>query len=202
MIGRLRGILLEKQAPDLLVEVNGGVSYEVKAPLSTFYRLPEVGQAVTILTHFVVREDAQQLYGFYDEMERSLFRTLIKVNGVGPRMALTVLSSIEPKKFIACVNNNDVTTLVRLPGVGKKTAERLIVEMSGKLSEWEIDAEAASGQSQAEFNTEIRTIVKEAVGALVALGFKQQEASRVINKIPQAESMTSESLIREALKNL
>ncbi len=135
MIGQVHGILLEKQPPQLVVNVNG-LGYEIDAPMSTFYQLPDVGLAVKLFTHFVVREDAQQLYGFYTREERSLFRTLLKVNGVGPRMALTILSSVSPDEFVRCVLDNDTASLVRLPGIGKKTAERLVIEMRDKLSDW------------------------------------------------------------------
>ena len=127
MIGRLTGILLVKQAPELLLDVNG-VGYEVQAPMSTFYQLPELGVRVSLHTHLVVREDAQLLYGFAELPERQLFRTLIKVNGVGPRLALTILSGMDVGQFVACVQSADTATLVKLPGVGKKTAERLLVE--------------------------------------------------------------------------
>ncbi len=135
MIGQIRGIILEKQPPQLLVDVHG-VGYEIDAPMSTFYQLPDVGQEVSLFTHFVVREDAHHLYGFYTRDERHLFRTLLKVNGVGPRLALTILSSTAPDEFVRCVLNNDTASLVRLPGIGKKTAERLVIEMRDKLSDW------------------------------------------------------------------
>ena len=135
MIGRLRGVIVGKTPPELLLDVNG-VGYEVQSPMSTFYVLPDVGQEITIHTHFVVREDAQLLFGFMAESERSLFRTLIKVNGVGPKLALTILSGIEAEQFVYCVQNNDSAALVKLPGVGKKTAERLLVEMRDKFDDW------------------------------------------------------------------
>src|SRR5688572_2521067 len=136
MIGQLHGIILEKQPPQLLLDVQG-VGYEIDAPMSTFYKLPEIGKEITLLTHFVVREDAHHLYGFYSQEERLLFRTLLKVNGVGPRLSLTILSSIDPDEFARCVVSNDTASLVRVPGVGKKTAERLIIEMRDKLSSWQ-----------------------------------------------------------------
>src|SRR5580704_18997800 len=135
MIGQIRGIILEKQPPLLTVDVHG-IGYEIDAPMSTFYQLPEVGQEVSLFTHFVVREDAHHLYGFYTRDERLLFRTLLKVNGVGPRLSLTILSSTAPEEFVRCVLNNDTLSLVRLPGVGKKTAERLVIEMRDKLADW------------------------------------------------------------------
>ena len=137
MIGRLRGILLEKQAPDLLIEV-AGVGYEVQLPLTSFYQLPATGEEATIYTHFVVREDAQLLYGFVNLNERALFRQLIKANGVGPKLALTILSGMTAQQFVRCVQLDDVSTLVKLPGVGKKTAERLVIEMRDRLKDWGI----------------------------------------------------------------
>lgn len=126
MIGRLRGVLIEKQAPEVLIDVNG-VGYELQMPLTSFYELPEVNQPTTVYTHFVVREDAQLLYGFITKQERSLFRLLIKANGVGPKLALTILSGMTASEFVGCVERDDIVTLVKLPGVGKKTAERLLV---------------------------------------------------------------------------
>ncbi|WP_301003951.1 Holliday junction branch migration protein RuvA [Arsukibacterium sp.] len=135
MIGRLQGVLLEKQAPDILLDV-AGVGYEVQLPLTSFYQLPEPGSQATIYTHFVVREDAQLLYGFITSTERSLFRQLIKANGVGPKLALTILSGMTAQQFVHCVLHDEITTLVKLPGVGKKTAERLVIEMRDRLKDW------------------------------------------------------------------
>jgi len=126
MIGRLQGILLEKQAPEVLLDVHG-VVYELQMPLTSFYELPELQQSTTLYTHFVVREDAQLLYGFITKQERALFRLLIKANGVGPKLALTILSGLTAQEFVSCVERDDIATLVKLPGVGKKTAERLLV---------------------------------------------------------------------------
>ena len=204
MIGRLRGTLLEKQPPHLLLEC-GGVGYEVEAPMSVFYRLPEVGAEVTIYTHFVVREDAQLLYGFSDTRERSLFRTLIKVNGVGPKLGLTILSGIEANDFVRSVHDGDSATLVKLPGIGKKTAERLIVEMKDKLANWQVDASVTDGLSGTPLGEmvakQVADIEQEAVSALVALGYKPQDASKVIGKV-YADGMSSEELIRQALKSM
>ena len=201
MIGRLRGILLETQAPHLLIEA-GGVGYEVEAPMSVFYRLPETGCEITLYTHFVVREDAQLLYGFADARERELFRTLIKVNGVGPKLGLTLLSGIEAAEFVRCVHAGDSSTLVKLPGVGKKTAERLIVELKDKLSKWD----SAPGDFN---NTPLGQVIQqqtadieqEAVSALVALGYKPQEASKVIARI-NSDGLSSAELIRQALRSM
>ena len=200
MIGRIHGILLEKQAPELLIDVQG-VAYEVQAPMTTIYQLPDVGQAVTLHTHFVVREDAQLLYGFNNVRERMLFRTLIKVNGVGPKLALTILSGIETDDFVNCVRDNDVVTLVRLPGVGKKTAERLLVEMRDRLKDWSVNATAGiSGKPEMATAGDKRD---EAESALVALGYKPQEASKAVAAVYEKDAdISAEQLIRMALKNM
>lgn len=198
MIGQLRGTILEKQPPQLLLDVNG-VGYEIDAPMSTFYRLPEIGQQITLLTHFVVREDAHLLYGFATQEERSLFRTLLKVNGVGPRLALTVLSSIQPDEFARCVVNNDTESLVRLPGIGKKTAERLIIEMRDKLASWQKTA-PAEFSNKIEKGSRNQTL-QDAISALIALGYKPQEASRAVSKIDDGQ-LSSEEMIRRALREM
>ncbi|MFO7594475.1 MAG: Holliday junction branch migration protein RuvA [Pseudomonadota bacterium] len=198
MIGRLRGTLAEKQPPLLLLDV-GGVGYEVEAPMGTFYQLPELGATVTLHTHLVVREDAHLLFGFATESERRLFRTLIKVNGVGAKLALTILSGINADEFARCVQDNDTASLVRLPGVGKKTAERLIVEMRDRLADWE-GAVALPGTAPAA-SAEPGTAgeLKDAISALVSLGYKPPEASRLVNKV-ESEGLSSEEIIRAALK--
>lgn len=197
MIGRLHGKLLEKQPPFLLLDVQG-VGYEVQVSLNTFFDLPDTGATVTLFTHFVVREDAQQLFGFGRLDERTLFRDLIKVNGVGPKMALAILSGMNPAEFAACVERDDVAALVKLPGVGKKTAERLLVEMRDKvagLAGTPITGKAAATALEPD-------IYQEAESALVALGYKPQDAARMIGKVPQASATSSEELIRMALRNL
>lgn len=199
MIGQLRGIILEKQPPQLILDVNG-VGYEIDAPMNTFYHLPDVGKEVTLYTHFIVREDAHHLYGFYAREERSLFRTLLKVNGVGPRLALTVLSSIDPNEFIRCILNNDTESLVRLPGIGKKTAERLIIEMRDKVSS--LNHTASPTELPAVKGAIGRTqITQDAVSALIALGYKPQEASRAVARVDD-NVMTSEEIIRRALREM
>ncbi|MCW7553506.1 Holliday junction branch migration protein RuvA [Endozoicomonas gorgoniicola] len=202
MIGRIRGTLVEKQPPYLLVDA-GGVGYEVEAPMSVFFQLPEAGAEVVLFTHFVVREDAQLLYGFGSREERELFRTLIKVNGVGPKLGLTLLSGIDAQTFVRCVHENDSATLVKLPGVGKKTAERLIVEMKDKLDRWQssplLDGKpmiVGSAMAEAARDTE-----QEAVSALVALGYKPQDASKVVGKV-FVEGMEAEEIIRQSLKSM
>jgi Holliday junction DNA helicase RuvA len=194
MISQLTGTLLEKQPPQLLIDVNG-VGYEVDAPMSTFFHLPDIGQKITLHTHLVVREDAHHLFGFYTRDERLLFRTLLKVNGVGPKLALTILSSANPDEFVRSVVNNDSTSLVRIPGVGKKTAERLIIEMRDKLAAWQqttadINITQEPGRNQ---------ILQDAISALIALGYKPQEASRAVSKVDDGVA-TSEEMIRKALR--
>lgn len=198
MIGRLRGTLAQKQPPQLLVDV-GGVGYEVEAPMSTFYQLPAVGETVVLHTHLVVREDAHLLFGFASESERRLFRTLIKVNGVGAKLALTILSGISADEFARCVQDNDTAALVRLPGVGKKTAERLIVEMRDRLADWEGEV-VLPGVAPAETTTApIRDETRDAISALISLGYKPPEASRLVSKV-ETEGLSSEEIIRAALR--
>ena len=200
MIGKVRGIIIEKQPPQLLVEVQG-IGYEIDAPMSTFYQLPDCGHEVSLFTHFVVREDAHHLYGFYSRDERSLFRTLLKVNGVGPRLALTILSSTATDEFVRCVLNNDTASLVRLPGVGKKTAERLVIEMRDRLSDW-YKSDLPEGATLIKTEKTVRhQSLQDAVAALISLGYKQQDANRTVNKIDDGHA-TSEELIRRALREM
>ncbi len=198
MIGRLKGILLEKTPPRLLLDVSG-VAYELDAPMFTFYRLPELGQEVILHTHFVVREDAQLLYGFFQERERSLFRNLIKVSGVGPKLALAILSGIEPDNFVHCVMSNDSDSLVRIPGVGKKTAERLVIEMRDRLNDWESNL-GSSTQIAAAVNPSDKA-TQEAISALLSLGYKPFEARRAVTEIAN-DYHSSEDLIRHALRGM
>lgn len=201
MIGRLKGTLLEKQAPRLLLDVNG-VGYEVDVPMTTLYRLPELGQAVTLHTHFVVREDAQLLYGFFDKGERELFRQLIKVNGVGPKMALAILSGIEGAELVRCVQDHDINTLVKLPGVGKKTAERLLVEMQDRLkdfSQWLPQLPSTMSLSTGKRTEKIE--ISEAESALIALGYRPQEAAKAVAAL-DTEGLRSEDIIKQALRNM
>tara|TARA_B100000989_G_scaffold297827_1_gene284852 strand:- start:3943 stop:4551 length:609 start_codon:yes stop_codon:yes gene_type:complete len=201
MIGRLKGIIIAKQAPQLLLDVNG-VGYEIDATMGTFYNLANVGEEAVIYTHFVVREDAQQLYGFRDASERQLFRTLIKVNGVGPKLALTILSSIEPNDFVKCVMDNNTQALVRLPGVGKKTAERLIIEMRDRLADWQgSEGTTTSSAVVSSVIEPIQSIMQEAISALVSLGYKPQDASKAISRVNE-EGKSSEELIRLALQGM
>lgn len=204
MIGRLRGILVEKQAPEILIDIQG-LGYEVQMPLTSFYELPELNQEAVVYTHFVVREDAQLLYGFITKQERALFRLLIKTNGVGPKLALTILSGMTASEFVACVERDDIATLVKLPGVGKKTAERLLVEMRDKLKSL---MEASHGSErefvlQADYTPApvVNTAEEDAIGALLALGYKPAIASKAVSAAFK-EGMDSESLIKAALKSM
>jgi holliday junction DNA helicase RuvA len=189
MIGSLRGRIASKRPPQLTVEV-GGLGYEVEAPMSTFFHLPAIGQQVHLLTHLVVREDAQVLYAFGSEEERGLFRSLIKVSGVGPKIALALLSGISVAAFAECVQREDVAALTRIPGVGRKTAERLIVEMRDRLSQPADSATPPSISGSPE---------SEAYGALVALGYKPAEATRLLKAVGPGTHSTEE-LIRRALQ--
>lgn len=195
MIGRLRGKLVDKKPPQLLLEV-GGVGYEVEAPMSTFYQLPASGSEIILHTHLVVREDAHLLFGFASERERSLFRALLKVNGVGAKMALAILSGMSADIFARCIQENDTASLTRLPGIGKKTAERLIVEMRDRLADWQ---EAGVLPVVMAVPTAERDEVRDAVSALVSLGYKPPEASRMVSGVI-TDGRSSEEIIREALK--
>jgi len=201
MIGRISGTLLHKQASDILVDV-GGVGYELQVPMTTLFQLPEVGQQVTLSTHFVVRDDAQLLYGFFEESDRRLFRQLIKVNGVGPKLALTILSGMDGGQFGRCVDNNDLKTLVALPGVGRKTAERLLVEMRDKVADWTSGSATPAVLSGSADAGRARDRVADAEGALIALGYKPQEAARAVSAVNGDEVESSEELIRRALKSM
>ncbi|VEI69560.1 Holliday junction branch migration protein RuvA [Serratia rubidaea] len=201
MIGRLRGNILEKQPPLVLLEANG-VGYEVHMPMTCFYELPELGQEAIVFTHFVVREDAQLLYGFNDKQERALFRELIKVNGVGPKLALAILSGMSAQQFVTTVEREEITALVKLPGVGKKTAERLVVEMKDRFKGLNGDLFANSSEINLPAHTGKASeadIEAEAAAALVALGYKPQEASRMVSKIAKPGA-DCETLIRDALR--
>lgn len=198
MIGRLRGVLLEKRAPYLLLDV-GGVGYEINAPMSTFYDLPEIDTEVILHTHLVVREDNHTLFGFFTEAERSMFRSLIKISGVGPKLALTILSGISVKGFITCVEHQDAATLIRLPGVGKKTAERLIVEMQDRIKTIEGVSGKDTGKIHAVGGNGASTI-EDAVSALIALGYKPPDASRMVRGIDNSADLPSQEIIRLALQ--
>lgn len=192
MIGYLRGVLMHKEPPALLLEVSG-VGYELEAPMTTFYDLPAVGETVALYTHLVVREDAHLLYGFAREAQRRQFRALLRVNGIGPRVALAVLSGLNERDLAHCVANEDVARLTQVPGIGRKTAERLIVELRDRLSQ-----EPAVVPAAASVASEVRDPVAEAVSALIALGYKPPEASRAVRGVA-GESLSTEEIIRQAL---
>lgn len=198
MIGRLHGTLLAKKPPEVLIDVNG-VGYEVAAPMSTFYQLPETGASVTLHTHLVVREDAHLLFGFATESERQMFRTLIKVSGVGPKVALAILSGISVEDFVRCVSNNDAAQLVRLPGIGKKTAERLLVEMRDRVAGWGGSAGAELPGKTGPAPLSQCSPIKDAIEALIALGYSPPEASRMVSGIA-TEGLAREQIIRAALQ--
>ncbi|MDQ8039607.1 MAG: Holliday junction branch migration protein RuvA [Rickettsiella sp.] len=200
MISRLRGKLVEKQPPVLLLEMANAFTYEVHASMHTFYQLPEVGQEVMLYTHFIVREDGHYLYGFSKQQERSLFCQLLKVNGIGPKVALGVLSKIESSEFIACVEQQNITALQRVPGIGKKTAERLIIEMRDRLS-CLMENETKSSVDIGGLTEISRNSQQDAISALIALGYKTQEANRAVLQIKDND-LSVELLIRSALKNI
>jgi len=188
----LRGTLIVKRPPSLTLDV-AGVGYEIEAPMSTFYRLPAAGQPLTLVTHLVVREDAHLLYGFFSEVERALFRNLLKISGIGPRLALGVLSGMSVEGFYHCVREKDLLSLTKIPGVGRKTGERLLIEMADRLPESLAgDVMALPARSAAE---------DEASGALVALGYKPAEVVKMLKDLDAAR-LTTEELIREALRRV
>ncbi|MCG6657092.1 Holliday junction branch migration protein RuvA [Halomonas campisalis] len=198
MIGRLRGTLLDKQPPWLVVDV-AGVGYELEASMTTLVALPGTGESVSLYTHLSVRDDAHLLYGFAREQERALFRALIKVNGIGPKLALAILSGMDEEAFIRCVMDDDVKSLTRLPGVGKKTAERLIIEMRDRFPHWEASQGAAALEQAASPAAEAgpRDALADAESALVSLGYKPAEAARMLSGLD--ETLPTEALIKAAL---
>ena len=197
MIGRLSGKILSKQPPEVVIDVNG-VGYEVEAPLTAFYDMPNAGQSIHLFIHTHVREDALQLFGFASAADRQLFRSLIKVNGVGARLALTILSGIETQQFITAVQQQDITSLVKLPGVGKKTAERLVIEMRDKLTQFDAQLPAVGSVAAADG-------IEEAVNALIALGYKPNEASKMVRKLGDKDGplteLSTEEIIKLALRH-
>lgn len=197
MIGRLHGVLLRKEPPALLVDA-GGVGYELEAPMTTFYDLPAVGEPVTLYTHLVVRQDAHLLYGFVRESQRRLFRELLKVNGVGPRVALAVLSGLSDAEFSRCVVDEDIARLTKVPGIGRKTAERLVIELRDKLPR---DIPTPASTTAAAGPVAPGDPVSEAVSALVSLGYKPNEASRAVRSV-STQGLGAEEIIRQALKGM
>jgi len=210
VIGRLRGTLVEKNSPEILIEC-AGVGYEVTMPMTSIYVLPELEQQAIIYIHFVVREDAQLLYGFANKVERKLFRLLIKVNGVGPKLALAILSNMSADQFVSCVRHDDISAIVKIPGVGKKTAERLLIEMRDRLKDWQaqqihlvnndgVIPEQLSAELSQD-STFINDNKGDAINALLSLGYKQVQADKAIKSVYN-RGMSSEALIRDALKSM
>jgi Holliday junction DNA helicase RuvA len=192
VIGHLRGRLVRKAPPALIVDV-GGVGYELEAPMSTFYRLPEVGSEVELHTHLVVREDAHLLYGFSTENERRLFRDLLRVTGIGPKIGLALLSGMDVDTFLFCVEAQDVDALTRIPGIGRKTAERLLIEMRDRIRALGQMPSATSRTGQPA------GAQAEAFAALVALGYRPAEVTRLLKSVDN-EGAGTEELIRRALQ--
>jgi len=182
----------------MLVDVHG-LGYELEAPMSTFYDLPEPGEKVSLHTHLLVREDAHLLYGFQRESERRLFRTLLKISGVGAKLALALLSGMSEQEFVRCLQENDVASLMRLPGVGRKTAERLIVEMRDRIADWTRNSDIAGWSGDGDGTAIASDAIGDATGALIALGYKPQEASRMIRAVA-TEGLASDDIIRQALQ--
>ncbi len=199
MIGWVHGRLLAKHPPQLLLDVRG-VGYEMEAPMTTFYTLPEVGEEVSLFAHQLVREAAEQLYAFATERERDLFRMLLRVNGVGAKLALTILSGMDAAAFARCVSEGDTASLAKLPGIGRKTAERLVVEMRDRLDHTPIAAPANHPSGPGTLGLPADP-VREAVGALISLGLKPQEASRQVQAI-SCEGLACEEIVRRALQTL
>ena len=196
MISRIQGILIEKRPPWLVIDCNG-VGYELEVPMTTVWTLPELNKTVTILTHLIVRDDAHLLFGFATEAERKLFRSLIKVSGIGSKVALAILSGIESKEFVQCVHESNAARLTALPGIGKKTAERLIVEMRDRVGDWApANLNAMAPPSAAAGNA-----VNDAISGLIALGYKPPEASRLVMELDR-DDKSSEEIIREVLRRL
>lgn len=194
MIGRLQGTILEKQPPTILLDVQG-VGYELEASMSTFYHLPECGEDIVLHTHLVVREDAQLLYGFHSVSERLMFRSLIKISGVGPKLALTILSGMSAEDFTRCILEEDSKALTKLPGVGKKTAERLVIELKDRL---ERDDSIKLPGSPEKIERQANP-VNDAVSALISLGYKAQQASQMVRDL-DVEDKSTEDIIRAALQ--
>jgi|SRR5690554_3086147 len=203
MIGWLQGVVIEKKAPDLLLNVNG-VGYELQAPMTSFYAW-ENSEQITLYTHLAVREDAQQLYGFATRDERSLFRYLIKVSGIGPKSGLMILSGMDVQRFVQCIQNEDINALIKIPGIGRKTAERLLIEMRDKLKDFFNDSSgtlADGTPTNAPAVDPSRMMLEEAESALIALGYKPQDAAKMIQAVNSDEISSAEALIRAALKRM
>lgn len=202
MIGRLRGILLEKQPPYLLLDVQG-VGYELQAPMTTFYRLPSLGSEITLHTHLSITENLHQLFGFADQRDRSLFRTLIKVNGVGPKLAIAILSGMESDDIARCVRDNNIKALTKVPGIGQKTAERLVIELRDRLKNWDLPQGDMLAHGEIQSIASDNDVYAEAESALISLGYKPVDAAKMIaTASKQKPDARSEELIRIALRSL
>jgi Holliday junction DNA helicase RuvA len=201
MIGYIKGTVITKKPPLVIIDVHG-LGYEVETSMTTFYQLPQEQQQVALYTHLVVREDAHLLYGFAADKERQLFRTLVKINGVGPKLALAMLSSITPEELTQMVVDQDSKALTRLPGVGKKTAQRLILELRDRFKEQPSSQHESEAPMSDPTSANPHAPEREAINALVALGYKPQEASRAIAKLETTAGLSSEALIRQALRQI
>lgn len=199
MIGRLSGLIIDKNAPQITIDING-LAYEVETPLSTFCRL-RLGESEMLWTHLVVREDAQLLYGFSDKEERALFKLLLKVSGIGPKVALGILSGIEVNAFLRCIEAEDILTLTKIPGIGKKTAERLLIELRDRIKELYPQHSTATEPLERLSLSSPLSPVAEAEQALIALGYKPQEAQKAVSLVKSQHSDTAD-LIRAALKSM
>ncbi|MEM7542200.1 MAG: Holliday junction branch migration protein RuvA [Pseudomonadota bacterium] len=200
MIGRLRGTLIAKNPPSLLIEC-AGVGYEVEAPMTTIYEIGQLDGEVTLFTHLVVRDDAHLLFGFSSDSERRMFRALLKVSGIGARMALAILSGMDAKAFAECIHAGDTARLTAVPGVGKKTAERLIVEMRDRVADWQPQVSAVVNASSAPHSVSAGNPANDAISGLIALGYKPQEASKYVLAV-DTEGLSSEAIIKEVLRTL
>ena len=202
MIGRLRGTLIEKQPPYLLLDVNG-VGYELQAPMTTFYRLPAVGSEIILHTHLSVTENLHQLFGFFDQRDRSLFRTLIKVSSVGPKLAIAILSGMESDDIARCVRDNNIAALTKVPGIGTKTAERLVIELRDRLKNWNSSPSDLTVHGEMPKIGGASDAYAEAESALISLGYKPVDAAKMIAAAAkQKPEAKSEELIRLALRTV
>ncbi len=190
MIGRIKGTLEYIKAPEVLIDVNG-IGYEIQMPMTSIYQLPEIGESVIVYTHLIVREDLHLLCGFINENEKAMFKELIKTNGVGAKMALTILSTMSASDFLKAVNNSDINSLTKIPKIGKKTAERLLIEIRDRFKNISIES---NNHTPSNFK-------EDAVNGLVALGYNNKEAKNMIDNV-QNEDLNTEELIKEALKNV
>lgn len=205
MIAKLTGTVIEKLPPECILDVNG-VGYEVFLPMTSFYKLPELTQSTSIYIHQVIREDAHTLYGFHNRLHRDLFRELLKANGVGPKLALAIFSAMSAEEFISIVQNESLGLLVKVPGVGKKTAERLLLEMKDKLMKWSANMVSTGmlPESTPEQFTKVshaQSSSQDAIEALIALGYKTNQAENAVKKVAKT-GLSSEEIIRQALKSM